>query len=578
VVLIRSDAHGPEFHRKAPPQLPVLVATTANIAIATALNAGDAIDGVTLADGNRVLVKNQSTGSQNGIYIVGPTPSRAFDMAEGLAAWGAVIYVIAGTANGGSLWVNTNTSLPTIDTTALTFATLSGGSGAPTTADYLVGTAQAGLSAEIVVGTTPGGELGGTWASPTVDAVHSGSAHVTDHGALTGLGDDDHTQYATNTEFDDHSARHETGGADAIKLDDLATPDDNTDLNATTGHHGLLQKLPGGTTNFLRADGSFADPGVPAGSSFNEAVYGDGSDGDVTISGNTSLSRDMYYNNLTVNTGVVLTSNGCRIFVKGTLTLTGTAKIAYSNVAAGNGGNGTGAAGGAAGNAGAQLVGSASSTLPNGTVGLVGKIGGFNTNGISGANGSVSQMNVQHSNGSVGGQGGTRSGGNGGSGGTADYTLADKPIAYPQCIWIRTISAAINLNVILGTAPSSGSGGGEGANGGGGSGGSGGSGGPVVVVARIITGSGTIEAKGGAGGNGGNGFGTGNTGGGAGGNGGAGGWITLIYSDNTGWSGSCIVTGGTGGTGGAGGTGGTGLPGANGSNGPAGIVKTYRIS
>ena len=50
--------------------------------------------------------------------------------------------------------------------------------GAPTAADYLVGTTQAGLSAEIVVGTTPGGELGGTWASPTVDASHSGSTHA----------------------------------------------------------------------------------------------------------------------------------------------------------------------------------------------------------------------------------------------------------------------------------------------------------------------------------------------------------------------------------------------------------------
>lgn len=50
--------------------------------------------------------------------------------------------------------------------------------GAPTTADYLVGTADATLSAEIVVGTTPGGELGNTWASPTVDPTHSGSAHA----------------------------------------------------------------------------------------------------------------------------------------------------------------------------------------------------------------------------------------------------------------------------------------------------------------------------------------------------------------------------------------------------------------
>lgn len=44
-----------------------------------------------------------------------------------------------------------------------------GGTGAPTDVDYLVGTATGALSAEIVVGTSPGGELGGTWASPTLD-------------------------------------------------------------------------------------------------------------------------------------------------------------------------------------------------------------------------------------------------------------------------------------------------------------------------------------------------------------------------------------------------------------------------
>lgn len=43
------------------------------------------------------------------------------------------------------------------------------GGGAPTDADYLVGTASGSLSAEIVVGTSPGGELGGTWGSPTID-------------------------------------------------------------------------------------------------------------------------------------------------------------------------------------------------------------------------------------------------------------------------------------------------------------------------------------------------------------------------------------------------------------------------
>lgn len=44
--------------------------------------------------------------------------------------------------------------------------------------DFLVGTATGTLSAEIAVGTTPGGELGNTWASPTVDATHSGTAHL----------------------------------------------------------------------------------------------------------------------------------------------------------------------------------------------------------------------------------------------------------------------------------------------------------------------------------------------------------------------------------------------------------------
>ncbi|HSW62703.1 MAG TPA: hypothetical protein VLH56_05250 [Dissulfurispiraceae bacterium] len=50
-----------------------------------------------------------------------------------------------------------------------------------------------------------------------------------------------------------------------IKLDDLGTPDDNTDLNATAERHGLLPKLGGGTSNFLRADGTWGLP--PAGGS-----------------------------------------------------------------------------------------------------------------------------------------------------------------------------------------------------------------------------------------------------------------------------------------------------------------------
>jgi len=73
-----------------------------------------------------------------------------------------------------------------------------GGSGAPTDADYLVGTANGSLSAEIVVGTSPGGELGGTWASPTLDDSVTVTGWVMGAStATTPAADDNDTSLAT---------------------------------------------------------------------------------------------------------------------------------------------------------------------------------------------------------------------------------------------------------------------------------------------------------------------------------------------------------------------------------------------
>jgi hypothetical protein len=105
---------------------PVRVATTANITIATALNAGDTIDGVTLSAGDRVLVKNQSTASENGIYVVDPSPARAtdFDSNTTEVVGGAIVFVLDGTVNQGKQFVLSTTGAITVGSTNLTFTEL----------------------------------------------------------------------------------------------------------------------------------------------------------------------------------------------------------------------------------------------------------------------------------------------------------------------------------------------------------------------------------------------------------------------------------------------------------------------
>ena len=112
-------------------------ATTGNITISTALNNGDTIDGVSLSTNDRVLVKDQSTASQNGIYIVGSSPARASDLAAGSDAAGMFTFVEQGTVNADNGFVCTsNKGSAVTGTNNLTFAQFSG-AGQITTADGL---------------------------------------------------------------------------------------------------------------------------------------------------------------------------------------------------------------------------------------------------------------------------------------------------------------------------------------------------------------------------------------------------------------------------------------------------------
>jgi hypothetical protein len=87
---------------------------------------------------------------------------------------------------------------------------------APNDANYLIGTANSGLTAEIVVGTAPGGELGNTWASPTVDSTHSGSAHHADAHTVVSHSDTSIT------------------GAELTQLSGISANVTDTNLNALT--------------------------------------------------------------------------------------------------------------------------------------------------------------------------------------------------------------------------------------------------------------------------------------------------------------------------------------------------------
>lgn len=106
-----------------------VVATTENVDISTDLEAGDIIDGVTLVAGDRVLVKNQTAASQNGIYIVQATGAalRAADFDQPAEVHGGdFIFVTGGTVNDNTGWVQTSTGVTTIGTDPIYFTQFSG--------------------------------------------------------------------------------------------------------------------------------------------------------------------------------------------------------------------------------------------------------------------------------------------------------------------------------------------------------------------------------------------------------------------------------------------------------------------
>jgi len=255
------------------------------------------------------------------------------------------------------------------------------------------------------------------------------------------------------------------------------------------------------------------------------ALFGNGSDGIVTLVGNTTLVRDMYYQSLTINPGVTLFTNGFRIFVLSDFINNGIVDRNGSNAILGTGGVAL-----AVGTLCAVVAGGTGGTSAAGTVGTASAVALGGTGG-------------------AGGTGGTTAGG--AAGALTLVTTVNGNLEVLNSSRQATVARDLANTIITGGA---GAGGGGGAGVGFQGGGGGGGGGCAVIVAKNLTGTGIIRANGG---NGADAVGANAAGGGAGG----GGILSIVTENDTAMTSLTFqVNAGSSGTGN--GTGGNGNPGS----------------
>lgn len=154
----------------------VACATTANITI----SGEQTIDGVTTS-ASRVLVKNQSTASQNGLYLSAAGAwTRVLDADTGTELAGATVYVGEGTLNGNTQWSCSNVTI-TLGVTSVTFVQIAGagvytaGTGLTLTGNvFSISASYAGQTSITTLGTI----ATGVWQGTAIDAAHGGTGQT----------------------------------------------------------------------------------------------------------------------------------------------------------------------------------------------------------------------------------------------------------------------------------------------------------------------------------------------------------------------------------------------------------------
>jgi hypothetical protein len=128
-------------------------ASTANVVISSALEAGDVIDGVTLVAGDRVLLKDQSTATENGLYLAVASGAASRDPEHDTIAElsGGMVVVNQGSVNDNKIFLCTTDTDATLGSTSITYTVITPSNTGTVTS---VGVADSGAG-EFTVGSSP---------------------------------------------------------------------------------------------------------------------------------------------------------------------------------------------------------------------------------------------------------------------------------------------------------------------------------------------------------------------------------------------------------------------------------------
>jgi len=265
-------------------------ASTANINLSNGLEAGDAIDGITLVSGDRVLVKNQSTATENGLYLaVGSgagASSRDPEHNTIAELSGGMVVVNQGSANDNKIFLCTTDTDATLGSTSITYTTITpqnvgtvtsitGGTGLSGGAITSSGTLAIDSTVTTLVGTQT--LTNKTLTSPKINENVAVTSTATELNLLDGkaatnlalIGKQAGTNF-TNSLLVGHAttgtlnSAGENTGVGIAALDALTSGDDNTALGSNAG-----SKINSGSANTTL--GRYAGNNITT-SSFNAYV------------------------------------------------------------------------------------------------------------------------------------------------------------------------------------------------------------------------------------------------------------------------------------------------------------------